>query len=151
MNLNRKLLATLLAGAAMTVAAGCSRGPAPEAVADVLYTNGDVVTIDDAQPSASAVAVKGGQILAVGSRESVESAHKGSTTRVVDLAGKTLVPGFIDPHSHFIDSLTMADRANVAQPPVGEARDADEVIATLQAFAKAQGIKPGELIVGSGL
>ena len=33
---------------------------------------------------------------------------------------------------------------------MGEARDADEVIATLQAFAKAQGIKPGELIVGSG-
>ncbi len=43
--------------------------------------------------------------------------QKVSDTVVKDLAGKLLMPGFIDPHSHFMDSLTMADRVNVSAPP----------------------------------
>jgi len=132
------------------IAASSSEPPAPAGSADAIYFGGAIVTANDAQPGAEAIAVKDGRIVAVGSRAEVEKSHRGAASRMVDLAGRTLVPGFIDPHSHFIDSLTMADRANVAPPPVGPARDADEVVATLQAFAKTRAIKPGELIVGSG-
>ncbi len=75
-------------------------GPKPEQTADAIYTGGDIVTVDDKRPTAEAVAVKDGKILAVGSRADVEKAHKGATTKTVDLAGRTLVPGFVDAHAH---------------------------------------------------
>ena len=42
---------------------------------------------------------------------------------MVDLAGKTLLPGFLDPHSHYINSLTMANQVNVFAPPAGPGKD----------------------------
>jgi hypothetical protein len=139
------LFATLV-GATLIV--GCARRPPAEA-ADTIYVGGDIVTVNDAQPTAEALAVKDGKILAVGTKDAVMET-KGANTRVVDLAGKTLVPGFIDGHSHFIDALTMADYANVAQPPVGPANNSAEVVAELRKFGQAQGIAPGELLLGSG-
>jgi len=93
----------LLAGATIAVAIGC-RGPAPEMTADTIYTGGDIITVNEALPTVKAVAVKDGKILAVGARGEIERAYKGSATTVVDLAGKTLLPGFIDPHSHYIEN-----------------------------------------------
>ncbi len=144
-----KLYVTIVAGATIAVATGC-RGPAPAAVADTLYTNGDVVTIDDAQPSAGAVAVKDGRILAVGSRESVERAHKGASTRVVDLAGKTLLPGFLDPHSHYINSLSTANQLNLFAPPAGPGKDVESIVAALKQFRDERKIPKGELVTAYG-
>jgi hypothetical protein len=67
--------------------------------ADAIYVNGTVITVNDEQPTAAAVAVKDGRILAVGDRRTIE-ALQGRATQIVDLQGKTLVPGFIDPHGH---------------------------------------------------
>ncbi len=61
--------------------------------ADTIYTGGEIVTVNDRQPSAEALAVKGGKIVAVGMRADVEKAHKGANTVVVDLGGKALLPG----------------------------------------------------------
>ena len=47
-----------------------------------------------------------------------------------------MTPGFIDPHSHFIDALSIADRVNVSAPPVGPAKNPAEIIAALQAAAE---------------
>jgi predicted amidohydrolase YtcJ len=148
----RTIAPLLLAMALASSLPGCAKAPspAPDAVADAIYVGGDIVTVNPAQPAAEALAVKAGRILAVGARTDVERAHKGTATRVVDLGGRTLVPGFIDTHSHFIASLTMADRANVSQPPVGPASNPQEIVATLREFATARDIEPGELIVGSG-
>src|SRR5262249_30287781 len=65
-----------------------------EAVADAIYTNGEVITVNDARPSAEAVAVKDGKILAVGARDDVMR-YQGPSTEVVDLKGRTMVPGFV--------------------------------------------------------
>src|SRR5262245_12862981 len=70
--------------------------------ADTIFSGGSIVTIDDNQPTAEALAVKDGKILAVGSRADIEKSHKGPQTKVVDLTGKTLLPGFLDAHSHYI-------------------------------------------------
>lgn len=64
-----------------------------------LYFNGDIYTVDEAVPSAGAVAVRDGRIVAVGSREECESALGGGHERL-DLAGRALLPGFIDTHLH---------------------------------------------------
>ena len=67
--------------------------------ADVLYVNAIIWTGDSAQPAASVMAVKGDKILYVGGDANL---HKGPRTRVVDLKGRFVVPGFIDNHTHFL-------------------------------------------------
>src|SRR6266550_623681 len=115
----------------LALSTSCKSGPDTAATADTIYYGGDIITVNDAQPNVEALAVKNGKILTVGSRAEVENAHKGQGTVMVDLAGKTLTAGFIDPHSHFSDSLSMADRVNVSAPPVGPAKDPAEIIAEL--------------------
>ena len=69
------------------------------AAADLVLVNGHIVTMDARQPRASAVAIADGRFLAVGSDEDVRNLATAGT-RVVDLGGKTVLPGFIDAHSH---------------------------------------------------
>ena len=135
--------------ASAVLATGC-RPREPVRSADTIYTGGDIVTVNDAQPSVEALAVKDGKILALGTRADIEKSYRGAATATIDLGGKTLVPGFVDGHSHFMDALAAAGRANVSAPPVGTASNAGEIVAVLQAFAQHKGVKPGELIVGYG-
>lgn len=118
--------------------------------ADVLYTGGDIVTMNDAQPSAEAVAVKDGKILAVGLRAEIEKTHKGATTELVDLHGKTLLPGFLDGHSHYINSLLVANQCKLYAPPAGPGKDVPSIIAALKRFAAERKIPKGEMIMGYG-
>lgn len=123
---------------------------AAENAADAIYFGGDIVTVNDAQPTAEAIAIKDGKITAVGSLSELTARSKGAATKMVDLNGKTLLPGFIDPHSHFINGMAMEDQANVTAPPVGPASTAAEIVAELERFAKAKSKKPGDLILGYG-
>ncbi|HLW35911.1 MAG TPA: amidohydrolase [Chthoniobacterales bacterium] len=68
-----------------------------QAKADLLLLNGNIYTVNDKQPRAQAVAVKGGRILFVGSNDNARKFH---ASRVVDLRGRTLVPGLTDSHCH---------------------------------------------------
>ncbi len=74
-------------------------GAAQRTEPDVILYNANILTIDAAQPRAQAVAIAGGRFLAVGSNDDVRNLAKAGT-RQVDLGGKTVVPGFIDAHSH---------------------------------------------------
>src|SRR5205085_89076 len=98
-----RIAATLAAVAAI---AGCDKrqqASQPQIdAADIIYVGGTIVTMNDKEPNAEALAVKEGTIRAVGARADVEKAHKGTATQVVDLGGRTLMPGFIDAHSHYI-------------------------------------------------
>jgi predicted amidohydrolase YtcJ len=69
--------------------------------ADLVLTNAVVHTVDASRPRAEAVAVRGGRIAAVGSTAELR-AFVGPKTRVMDLQGRTLVPGFEDAHAHFL-------------------------------------------------
>jgi predicted amidohydrolase YtcJ len=117
--------------------------------ADTIYTGGEIVTIDDANPTAEAVAVKDGRILAVGGADIVEK-FRGPQTRDVDLDGKTLLPGFIDPHSHYINSISVANQVNVFAPPAGPGADVDAIVAELRTFRDARKIPEGEMIMAYG-
>jgi hypothetical protein len=65
--------------------------------ADTIFINGNVYTVNEKQPHAEAIAVSGDRIVFVGSND---EAKKFQTKRVVDLAGKTVVPGLTDSHCH---------------------------------------------------
>lgn len=75
--------------------------PVPGGAAEVIFANGTIITMDDAGPTVEAVAIQGNKILAVGEIADVFQ-HRGEATSVVDLEGRTLVPGFTDSHSHRI-------------------------------------------------
>ena len=61
---------------------------------------------------------------------------KGPETRTVDLGGKTLLPGFIDAHSHYISALMVANQVQVYAPPSGPGKDVDSIIAGSAQCAK---------------
>lgn len=72
----------------------------PHEIADTVLTNGNVVTIDENKPTASAIAIVGDRIAAVGTLEEID-AWVGESTTVIDLQGMTAIPGFIEGHGHF--------------------------------------------------
>jgi predicted amidohydrolase YtcJ len=92
--------APFLAQAAETPAARTRLIP-EDGKADWLFQNGTIYTVNPAQPAAGAVAVRGSQIVYVGDAGGA-AAWRGANTRVVDLKGRMLMPGFIDGHNHLI-------------------------------------------------
>jgi predicted amidohydrolase YtcJ len=76
--------------------------------ADLIINNAKVWTGDKAHPTAQAVAVLGGRIIAVGSNHEVQVLH-GGATKVIDAHGKVLLPGFNDAHVHFVDGGSQLD------------------------------------------
>lgn len=67
--------------------------------ADLILTNGNIITLNKDMPKATTVAVKNGQFMDIGNKNLIHS-WKGRNTEVVDLRGKTLLPGFIESHMH---------------------------------------------------
>jgi predicted amidohydrolase YtcJ len=118
--------------------------------ADRMYIGANVVTMNDKQPSAEALAVKDGKILTVGSRKDVEGQYKGSGTKIEDLGGKALLPGFLDAHSHYISSLSVANQVNLYPPPSGPGKDVPSIVAELQKYRDVQHIPKGQLIQAYG-
>lgn len=74
------------------------------AVAEIVFQNGMVLTMDPAGSQAQAVAIQGGKILAVGNNEEI-AAYIGDQTQVIDLQGQTLMPGFVDSHDHIFFNI----------------------------------------------
>jgi predicted amidohydrolase YtcJ len=90
----------LLAAALALVLGGCVTEEAAP-VADLVITNGNVVTLNPDQPNVAALAVREGVILALGSAAEME-AHVGPETEVLDVEGQLVIPGFIEGHGHFM-------------------------------------------------
>lgn len=131
------------------LASGCKpTGPAVEA--DVIYSDGSIVTVNDAQPRAEALAVKDGRILAVGAKAEIEKAHKGQTTKAIDLGGRTLVPGFVDGHMHVLALGAQAVGASLLAPPDGEVETIDDLVTKLRQFANSPDVARTGWIFGTG-
>ena len=113
--------------------------------ADLVLTGATIITLDARDTPAQAVAVKGGTIVGVGSTADVEGLI-GRGTRVLDLRGRTVVPGFVDSHTHntlvgeFRYSFTQLNTAAALNPTL------DDLLATVGARAAAT--PPGEWIGG---
>ena len=118
--------------------------------ADAIYFGGDIITMEgDTAQYAEAVTIKEGKIIFVGSKADAEK-MKGDSTVMNDLQGKTMLPGFIDPHSHFMSSLAMTTQANCQPAPSGEGNDVPGIIKALQGAKQKFNIKDGEVIMGYG-
>jgi len=110
-------------------------------IADSVYINGNIYTMDESRPKAEALAIKGQKLIYVGSSQGVKE-FIGSNTKVTDLKGKTVIPGLIEGHMHV--------------PMLGENllkidafwKPKAEILAAVK--AEAEKVKPGEWITGFG-
>ena len=133
--------------------AACSKKPAettPVAAADLIITGGPIVTMEGDQPTiAEAIMVNEGKITFVGSKADALK-QQGDGTVVKDLAGKTLMPGFIDGHAHAQQFGMQAVGANLLAPPDGSVNTIDDVVAKLKTFAAGLDVALTGWIFGVG-
>lgn len=103
--------------------------------ADAIYFGGDIITMEgDSAVYAEAIAVKDGKIIYVGSKADAEK-MKTSSTAMNDLQGKTLLPGFIDAHSHLMLTGIQASSANLLAAPDGDGNSIDALIEIAKKWA----------------
>ncbi|HSL34903.1 MAG TPA: amidohydrolase, partial [Candidatus Limnocylindrales bacterium] len=114
----------------------------PDTTADLILSGGHVHTVDPARPAAEAVAVRAGRIAAVGSATEIDT-MRGPRTRVVDLAGGMLVPGFQDAHVH-----PLTGGMDRMQCDLRESRGRPGVLAAIRDYVERH--PELEWIVGSG-
>ena len=111
--------------------------------ADLVFLSGAIYTVDPQRPWAEAVAVRGGRIAAVGSDSEVRP-YVGDDTRVVDLEGRMLLPGFHDAHIHPVYA-----GLDALECWLGGLSSVEAVLAKLSACA-ASGPRRGDCLVGGG-
>jgi predicted amidohydrolase YtcJ len=133
------LLGASLAVVRATTQTAAQGTPAP---ATLVLRNGRVVTADDARPDAQAIAVNGDTIVALGTNAEM-ARYVGPATQVIDLAGQTAIPGFIEGHGHF---------TGIGQAKLGlelmNTRSWEEIVSMVGAAAAKA--RPGQWIVGRG-
>lgn len=128
--MHKTSLALLVAALQLASASALAATPP---MADAIWFNGPIITIDDQHPNAQAVAVKDGKILAVGDKQRVLK-NQGPATQMLDLKGATLLPGFIDPHGHVSMVGFQAASANLLPPPDGANNSIPKLQQTLRNF-----------------
>jgi len=116
--------------------------PAAE-TADLILSNGKIVTLEDRFPTATWIAIRDGRITALGSDPKGFERHAGDGTETIDLAGALAIPGLIESHGHFTslgNSKTILD--------LTRARSWDDIVALVAEAVKSA--QPGEWILGRG-
>ena len=108
---------------------------------DIVFRNGSVYTVNSKQPWARAVAVKGKRIAFVGDEASVQS-FVGPQTRVVDLAGKMLLPGFVEGHTHPLVGSVLTRGADL------QFDTKEDILAALRTYRDKMG--PMDVVRGFG-
>lgn len=143
--MNRKaviyFVLSLVVTAGVVVSARVNR-PQQVPEADLVLTNGRIVTVEDGMPEVQAVAIQGDRIVGLGSSAVIKQ-FTGPATHVVDLKGQLAIPGFIEGHGHF----TGVGEAQL-NLKLMSAKSWDEIVAMVAGAAKKA--RPGEWIVGRG-
>jgi predicted amidohydrolase YtcJ len=141
----------LLAGVLVLSLTGCAglRGLGHSEPAEIVFLGSNILTVDAETQGATAVAIRGDSIVAVGDRRDVEKMI-GAGTRVIELGDRALTPGFIDAHGHLGLVMVFLDLLNASSPPVGPMTSVDDIIQGLQRRIIDHAIAPGEIVLGYG-
>ena len=148
--MNRKL-AWSCTTFALAITLGATMSGAMAQPADRIWSGGPILTMNDKAMRVQAVAEAGGKIVAVGSKAQVMKL-KGPNTQVIDLQGRTLLPGFVDAHGHMVVGGLQALSANLLAPPDGRVTDIPGVLQTMRDWVAANkdAVEKTKLIIGFG-
>ncbi len=144
---------TLLSVALMSIV-GCtamqnSNTISSDIDAATVYYNGNIITMEGDRPQmVEALVTQAGKIAYVGSLNTAQSKYANAAQ--VDLKSQTLLPGFIDPHSHFDMVSNTMGQVNLNPPPVGKVSSIDDMLQALKAYKKDNNIADGAWIYGWG-
>jgi predicted amidohydrolase YtcJ len=111
-------------------------------MADLMLLNGNVYTMNPQHPKAEAVAIRDSRIIAVGSNSEIENLGR-KNFKVINLEGKTVIPGLVDCHTHFLSFAHGLRRVNLHG-----IRSFDQVLSTIKSFSER--LKSDEWLVGGG-
>lgn len=153
----------LLWSVALLVTAGCSDPGAgrPDAAragdpasaskaasisADRLFVGDNILTMDDTLADATAVAIRGDEIVWVGRAED----WSGTAAETVELGERALLPGLIDAHGHLAFLARTVNLANVASPPVGAVTTIPSLQEVVRTYIDDRQIPPGQWVIGMG-
>ena len=138
-------LRLLAAGAAALVAIGATNAPAQRlapAPADLILVNTKIYTVDDSHPFAEAMAVRGGRVAFVGSTHEA-LLLRGPSTQVLDLAGRTVIPGMVDAHAHLFELGTFLRDIDLT-----DTRSFEAIVARVG--ERVKGVPAGRWVIGRG-
>lgn len=121
----------------------------PSEMADTIYFNGDIITMEDDRTPVEAIAIKGRKIAAVGTKDNIAKLQ-GPATKMIDLMGKTLMPGFVDGHSHIAEYMLMVGTPDLNSPPVGDVRSISDIVTKMKRYLANRVIPAGQVIYGIG-
>ncbi len=138
----RALLMTLAAGSLGAGGVARAQGAAATPVAETIYRNAHVYTVDAKNSQAEAVAIAGGKFLAAGSNAEIDKL-RGPATNVIDASGKTIVPGLIDAHGHMLDLGNSLQRIDLR-----DTTSYEQIISKVVERAKT--VPKGDWILGRG-
>ena len=114
-----------------------------------LFYNGDILTMEGDEPKyAEAIVAENGKIVFIGGISDAETKFKNSEK--IDLKGKTLLPGFIDPHSHFGMVSNTMGQVDLNPKPVGNVTNLNDILENLKKYKEDKKIPDGEWIFGWG-
>lgn len=151
MTINTLIKPTLLSVALMSIMGCTAMQTTTDKTASnaTVYYNGNIITMEGDKPQmVEALVTQAGKIAYVGSLDNAQSKY--SNAAQVDLKNQTLLPGFIDPHSHFGMVSNTVGQANLNPPPVGKIDSIDKMLQVLKAYKKDNNIADGEWIFGWG-
>ena len=117
----------------------------PDLAIDLVIDNANVITVDPTRPRATSIAIAGSRIVGVGGRGAFAEVAASSGARVVDLDGRTVVPGFNDAHNHM--QAFGATLNEVALNPNG-VHSVEEIVAAIS--ERAAETSPGVWVIGTG-
>lgn len=118
-------------------------------IADTIYMGGPIVTMIRDNDRVEALAVKNGRIMMTGKTDEV-MALKGPETKVIDLKGRAMMPGFIDPHSHLILQSAKFATVSLDPFPIGDVKTIGDIQRKLREHIERKKIPAGALVIGSG-
>ena len=118
----RWLAVGALAALCFMAANAAAAGQTATSTADKVVVHGRIYTVNEKQPWAEALAIRGETIVAVGSDKEID-AYRGSSTLVIDAAGRLVLPGFEDCHIHFMDGSLGLDQVDLNEKFYADMRD----------------------------
>lgn len=119
--------------------------------ADIVYFNGNFLTMASSNRPVGFVAISGGKIVEVGATIYQIIAYVGTSTTFVNLRGMTLMPGFIDAHSHFVSTVTQYTQGfDISSPPLGNISSISQILTNLKKYITDNSISTSATIFGAG-